>query len=105
MKKMFYTIAIIASIGLYGCCDSCPDTSCEHNPHYNGKGIVMAESDEVLKVKDSDDWAAVNARVFTFKYKGHSYISFRAHSENIIHDPDCECLNKKKTSSSTYFDW
>lgn len=108
MKKMFYTIAIIASIGLYGCCDNCPDTSCEHNPNYNGNsnGLVIAESEEILKVKDADDWTAIEARVYTFKYKGHSYIAFRSSNNGgIIHDPDCECNKKDKKSSGTYFDW
>lgn len=100
------SFAILSVFGLYGCCDSCPDTTCPDNPNYNGKGIVTAESEEILKVKDADDWTAIVARVYTFKYKNHSYIAFRSSSNGgIIHDPDCECHNKDKKSSGTYFDW
>jgi hypothetical protein len=35
--------------------------------------------------------------VYTFKYRGHSYIVWKGFNRgSMLHDPDCECLKEDK---------
>jgi hypothetical protein len=86
-------------MGLYSCGDPCNGTSCSNYPHNKTKHTIVPSSEELLYIKDKDDYVIRTFNVYTIEYKGHNYVLFNGNGYNacIVHDPDCICHKNENT--------
>lgn len=75
MKKLLFIILCLSF--LYGC-----------GIKYNEYSSEVDNVDIIRKIGGIED-----IYIRKFNYEGHKYLKF---NDNVIHDPNCECFNKKQ---------